>query len=254
MNSLFEKNYNSRELAEMWTDFIDWNKRRKGEKGFLKKILHENKVNSVFESSLGDGCDSIYLIKEGFDVVSNDLDFEFIKKAQENARKEKVKLNVTSFDWRELGKHFDKEFFDAVLCLGNSITYLFKKEHRLKVLREFYGLIKKEGVLVIDERNYQYFLDNRKEILKGNFKYSKNFVYCGETVRAFPFEITEQKVVMQYVDKKRKKKAELVLYPFKRGELLSLLNEAGFNKVQVFSDYKKGFNSEADFYTYVCSK
>ncbi len=253
MDSFFEQNYNSVDLAEMWT-VIDWNKRRAGEKGFLKKTLEKNKVNSVFESSLGDGCDSIYLIKEGFDVTSNDLDFEFIKKAKENARKENIKLNVTSFDWRELGKHFDEKSFDSVLCLGNSLTYLFKKDNQLKVLKEFYDLIKKNGILIIDERNYQYFLDKRKEILEGNFNYSKNFVYCGNTVLAFPVEITEEKVVMQYIDNKRKKKAKLILYPFKKGELQALLKETGFNEIQVFSDYKKGFNPEADFYAYVCTK
>ena len=254
MKALIKENYNSKTLVEMWGDFIDWKKRRKGENGFLKKILEKNNARDVFESCLGDGCDSIYLIKEGFEVTSNDLDVEFIKKAQENARKENVKLNITSFDWRELEKHFEKEKFDAVLCLGNSLTYLFKKPDRLKTLKQFYKILKKGGVLVIDERNYQYFLDNKEQILGGNFIYSGKYVYCGNKVHGKPIEIKKNKVVMEYADTLRKKKGHLTLYPFWKGEMLLLLKTAGFKEIAQYSDYKKGFNQKADFYTYVCKK
>ncbi|MBU2100486.1 class I SAM-dependent methyltransferase [Candidatus Micrarchaeota archaeon] len=254
MSSIVAENYNSKAVVNLWPDFIDWSKRRQGENGFLKKTLEKNKVNSVFDSCLGDGCDSIYLLKEGFDVTSNDFDLEFIKKAQENARKENVKLNISSFDWRELGRHYDKESFDAVLCLGNSLTYLFCKKDQLNTLRQFYKILKKDGILVIDERNYQYFLDEKDEILKGNFRYSGKFVYCGKKVHAYPIKIEKNRVVMEYSDKNKKNKGNLVLYPFRRNEMKKLLAEAGFKKIQQFSDYKKEFNPDADFYIYVCRK
>ncbi len=254
MKSIVEKNYNSRALVEMWGDFINWRKRRQGEKGFLKRILEKNNARKVFESCLGDGCDSIYLLMEGFDVLSNDLDLEFIKKAQENARRENVKLNITSHDWRELDKYFEKENFDAVLCLGNSLTYLFAKRDQLKTLKQFYRLLKKGGILIIDERNYQYFLDNKDQILEGNFRYSGKYVYCGNRVHAHPIKITNNKVVMGYNDTTRKKKGYLILYPFGKNELLELLKRTGFKKIKQYSDFKVRHNKKADFYIYVCKK
>lgn len=248
-----KKKYGS-DLVEMWADFIDWQKRRKGENGFLKNTLEKNNAIAIFDSCLGDGCDSIYLIKEGFEVTSNDLDPGFIKKAQENARKENVKLHVTSFDWRKLDKHFEKEKFDAVLCVGNSLTHLFKLTDRTKTLWQFHRLLKENGILIIDERNYQYILDNKKEILGGKFRYKRKYVYCGSTVHGYPIKIANNKVVMEYNDTIRKKKAQLALYPFKKNELLKLLEKTGFRKITQYSDYKKGFDEKADFYTYVCVK
>jgi SAM-dependent methyltransferase len=255
MDDICPENYNSKILVEMWSDFIDWGKRRLGEKGFLVKQLKRFNCATVFDSCLGDGADSIYLIKGGFDVTSNDIDNLFIENAKANAARSGVALKITEFDWRELDKHFKQGRFDAVLCLGNSLTYLFKREDQLKTLKNFLFLLRDCGILIIDERNYQYFLDKREEILKeGKFRYSKKYVYCGDKVHGAPIEISEDKVRMQYTDERTGKKGYLALYPFKRNELSDLLKGAGFTKIEQFSDYKKGYNPNADFYQYVCIK
>lgn len=248
------ENAPSKELVEIWGGFIDWEGRRKGENGFLKKTLNAHKAHEVFESCLGEGCDSIHLIKEGFDVISNDLDIEFIKKAQENAGREGVKLNVTGYDWRALGRHLEKESFDAVLCLGNSLSCLFKKGDRLRTLKQFNFILRRGGILIIDERNGQYFLDGKDEILKGNFRYSGKYVYCGKKVCGKPVEIDGGRLVMEYREKGTGRGGFWTFHIFRKGELLALLKEAGFAKIEQYSDYKKGFNPKADFYTYVCGK
>lgn len=246
--------YNTKVLAEMWGDFVDWNKRRTGENGFLVKTLCAYKCKRIFESCLGDGCDAIHLTKEGFDVTSNEIDTLFAEKAKENAVKENISLKITGFDWRNLSKHFSRGHFDAVLCLGNSLTYLFSKEDHLRTLRNFRYILRKGGILIIDERNYQYFLDDADKILKGKFRYSGKYMYCGTRVSGHPVEIENNKVVMEYTDKKTGKKAYLVLYPFKRGELMKLIEGAGFSKVTQYSDFKKGFSKNADFFQYTAVK
>ena len=203
---------------------------------------------------MGDGADSIYLLQNGFDVTSNDLDETFIRKARANAKKNNVKLKNTQHDWRDLNEHFDNNIFDAVICLGNSLTYLFKKDDQLKTLKNFLAILKTNGALIVDERNYQYFLDEAENILKGNFRYSGKYMYCGSRVHGQPVEIEENKVVMEYEDIRTGKKAYLVLYPFRKGELLSLLKKTGFKKVTMYSDYKEGYEKDADFYQYVAMK
>ncbi len=244
--------YNTKALVEFWGDFIDWIKRREGEGDFLKNLLAGRK--RIFESCLGDGCDTIHLLKEGFDVTSNEIDSLFADKAKENAEKEGITLKVTDFDWRQLDMHFSEGQFDAVLCLGNSLTYLFSEDDQLKTLRNFRFLLRKGGILVIDERNYQYFLDEAEKILAGDFRYSGKHMYCGTRVHGRPVEIEENKVVMEYEDSTTGKKAYLVLYPFKKGELMSLLKKAGYKKVVMYSDYREGYDKNADFYQYVAMK
>lgn len=252
---IHKENYNSKVLVEMWADFINWEKRRLGEDGFLLNTLKKFHCQKIFDACLGDGADSIHLLKNGFNVTSNDLDNLFIQKAKENANKHNVTLNITKHDWRDLDKHFEDKSFDAVFCLGNSLTYLFEKKDQLKTLKNFLKIIKDNGILIIDERNYQSILDKREEILKkGKFQYSGKYVYCGDKVHGKPIEISNDKVLFEYTDEITGKKGHLVLYPFKRGELLNLLKEAGFTKIEQYSDYKKGFYPDADFYQYVCQK
>ncbi len=246
---------NSKTLAGLWTDFINWERRRAGEAGFLIENLRKYKCKLVFDACLGDGADSVHLIQNGFTVTSNDIDELFIKKALANAKKHAVSLDITRYDWRKLERSFKENTFDAVLCQGNSLTYLFRESDRFKTLGNFYHILKRDGILIIDERNYQYILDGREEILKkGRFRYSNRYVYCGDTVHGKPIEISEGRVLFEYVDERTKRSAYLSLYPFKRGELLGLLTQAGFRKIEQYSDYKKGFDETADFYQYVCLK
>ena len=59
---LVSENYNSKNLVQMWREFIDWDKRRAGEDNFLVNQFHKYNVKKVFDAALGDGCDSIYII------------------------------------------------------------------------------------------------------------------------------------------------------------------------------------------------
>lgn len=253
-NATIHKNYNSQNLVEMWGGLVDWKKRREGENGFLVNQLQKHNVQKIFDAALGDGCDSIYLLQQGFDVTSNEIDKTFLAKALQNAKANSIKLKITSLDWRELDKELEAESFDVVIILGNSLTYLFTKEAQLKALEQFYRLLKKSGILIIDERNYQNILDNRDEILKGNFNYSGKYIYCGEKVHGRPIEIHNDRVKFEYTDERTNKKAYLTMYPWKRGELENLLQKIGFESTKQYSDYLSEKNPDADFYQYVCVK
>ena len=241
-------------FVKIWKDYIDWEKRRKGEDGWLVKELKKHNCQKIFDSSLGDGCDSIYLIKNGFDVASNDIDELIIQKAFENAKKENVQLNITNLDWRELTKEIPEQSFDAVLCLGNSLTSLLRPKDQIAVLKQFYAILKDRGILIIDERNYQYILDNRDKVLKGDYRYSGKYLYCNKCVRSRWIQIEDNKVKYEIYDERTNERAFFTLYPFKRGELRKFLEKAGFQKIEQYSDYQPGDNPKADFYFYVCQR
>lgn len=250
-----QRNRDSETLAEIWGDFIDWGKRVEGlDSEFLITQLRDQTREQILDASLGDGIDSIHLLKRGFRVTSNEIDEAYIRKTKTNARQHGVTLDLTQHNWLEFDEHFLPETFGGIICLGNSITYLFQREEQLKALRNFHKSLKPGGRLIIDERNYQYFLDCREEILAGNFRYSGDYVYHGQKVHAHPIEISDDLVVMEYEHTQTKQKGYLHLYLFKRGELMSLLREAGFSDVVQYSDYEAGYNPEADFHQYVCTK
>lgn len=245
---------NSKIIAGMWNDFVNAKKRMQSEGPFL--LEHLGMRRRVFDACLGTGADSIFLLKNGYGVTSNELDRHFIPRAVENSRKEGVRLDVVSHDWRELTVHLATESFDAVICLGNSLTYLFDRADQLRALRNFFSIMEEAGVLLLDVRNYEYMLREREAILgRREFRYSGRYVYCGtDKVQVLPVEITSGRIRLEFLHLQTRKKGHLLVYPFGLDELRGLLKDAGFSGVSLFSDYRPGFDSSADFYQFVCKR
>ena len=248
---------NPKDLVEIWGEFIDWDGRREGEDCFLVRQLQQHDCHKVFDSTLGDGCDTIYLRKEGFEVWSNEIDPDFERKARENAAKKHIPLEpppLTHADWRNLDREptLKAYSFDATICLGNSLTYLFDRRDQLIALEQFRRLLRPGGILIIDERNYQYWLADKDRILREHeVRYKHRYVYIAEKVEAYPVFIDPAEVVIEYSHRDGRW-GRLHLYPFKRGEMKELLERAGFEQIEQFSDYNAEYTELADFYHYVC--
>ncbi len=239
-------NLNGKVLAEIWPDFIGLEKRMKKEVPFLLK--HIKRTGDIFDACLGSGATTIGLKLAGvYDVISNEIDQRLERVAKKEATRFGVELkDIYNYDWREIPPELDNRF-GSVLCLGNSLGYLFKRKDQLKALSSFRRILKEKGKLTIDERNYGLMFEER-------FKHGKEIVYCGDLVEGRPILIKEDLVVMEYKHKENGKVAHLVMYPFKKGEMIGLLEEVGFNEIEIYSDYRRGYDPEAEFITYVCSK
>ncbi len=69
--------------------------------------------------------------------------------------------------------------YDAIICLGNSFTHLFQERDRRRALAEFYAALRHDGVLILDQRNYDAILDV-------GFSSKHQYYYCGDNVLAEP--------------------------------------------------------------------
>jgi SAM-dependent methyltransferase len=241
----------SRILAGMWNDFVNAKKRMESEGPFLLRHLSSHK--NVFDAALGTGADSIFLLDKGYAVTGNEIDRHFRTIAMKNLRQANLFMPITKYDWLNLDAKTEKGSFDAVLCLGNSLTYLFERYAQFRALSNFAKILKDGGVLILDVRNYEYMLENQRDILtNGGFRYSGNYVYCGiDSVHAKPVAISDSEITMEYEHITTRKKAYLYLYPFRLTELHGLLAVAGFSVIRVFSDYVPGLDRDADFYQFV---
>lgn len=240
-------------LVSFWTEFVGWEKRKKGERGFFARKLKEHNCNYILDTALGDGVNSVRLIQEGFKVESNEIDEEYRKSALKNASKNNVELSIKSYDWRELTKGYNTQF-DSLICLGNSLTYLLTKEDQIKALKEMFALIKNGGILIIDHRNYDYILDKKNEILRGNFIYSRKYYYCSDEILSYPVNIENNYVIMEYYHPIKNIKLRLKLYPFRIEEMKSLLKAVGFKKIETYYDFKKEKPEHFDFVQHIAIK
>jgi len=239
-------------VRSLWLDYVNFEKRRATEVPFLLQQLSDYAHPPVFDAALGSGATSLGLRLAGIeDIISNEVDDSLIKLAEHEAQRVGVTLTIISYDWRELSRQYHR-YFDAVVCLGNSLTLLHKREDQLRTLCSFRHILREGGTLIIDERNYEeHFL---KDPFGRLYRFSGNVVYCGnQAIAAYPIYISDTMVVMEYKRKSDNTKTHLVLYPFKEGELISLLKRAGFGSIASYGDYKRDFDKkEPEFLTHVC--
>jgi SAM-dependent methyltransferase len=258
MTQVFSDNYSPEVLMEMVEGFERW-KSKTGHREFLLSALKEAQeegkipqIACILDAAVGVGYDAIYLAKNRFVVYGNDIDKNALDIARKNARKSRVDLRLSPHNW--LGLRGTEKYRDAVLCVGNSLTYLFDEKDRADSLDNFIGIIEDQGILIIDERNYQYMFDHAREIQRGKFKYPGIYALSKDDAHLTPIAIKEGEVRFKAESKKTGHTLDIKFYPFKRNELFGLLRETGFRKIEQFSDYVPGFNPNADFYQYICTK
>lgn len=270
------------ELARVWEQYVDPRSRAEGPLGrFLRDALGTR--NYVLDAAAGIGSDSVFLQEQQYSVWSNEVDIRLAEAAEEYGDAHRVPLRLTSVLWETLPESLEGHMrFEAVLVLGNSLCLVSDEDQRRKCLSAFHDSLHPGGILIIDERNFEYMMNMGPEIERDPAKYFRpalegDVMYGGRGLRGFPAEITDQSIVWRFFDNtgpaKRTRKAivdaqlnvkDLVLYPFRHGELYSLLIEAGFDRIRVFADLEeisKGNGmpgvdmiGNADFITYVAER
>lgn len=256
------------DLSNNWEDFVDCDLRLRTEGPFLLQILDSlrNQNGRVLDAAAGIGCESVYLQQHEFDVTYNEIEPRLKAIATQRAHQVGEVLNTTSLDWRRLDQHWKRPCFSAVLVLGNSLCLVLDEDERKKCIVQFFKVLKPGGILVIDERNFPYILREKVNIERRPveaFRYTRSVMYCGTVVQGVPEKISEEKVRFVYFRKsdarnldeaQRHQVGTLDMYPFKAKELQQMLEDAGFQQVRVFSDFKEGYHDQADFFTYVARK
>lgn len=233
-------------FVEKWDELINWEKRIQGEGSFFIDKLNEYGAKKVLDIATGTGFHSVRLLRAGFDVTSVDGSPEMLTKAFENARQCDYILNTVHSDWRWLSRDI-KERFDAIICLGNSFTHLFSERDRRKALAEIYAVLKHNGILILDQRNYDGILDN-------GFSSTHLYHYCGDTVTAAPEYIDEGLTRFKY-DFSDGSVYHLNMFPLRRKYLRKLMRNVGFQHIDTFADYQETGNDEdPDYWTHVVEK
>ena len=233
-------------FVEKWDELIDWDARAKSEGRFFIDVLKSRDKEKVLDVATGTGFHAVQLIKAGFDVTSADGSAAMLAKAFENAKSRRIILKTVQADWRWLNRDIHGKF-DAIICLGNSFTHLFKESDRRRALAEFYAALKHDGVLIIDQRNYDVILDE-------GFSSKHQYYYCGDQVVAEPEHVDEGLARFSYTfpDKSEYK---LNMFPLRKNYMRELLGQAGFQSIHTYGDFQETYqDKEPDFFVHVAEK
>ncbi|MGP3953056.1 glycine/sarcosine N-methyltransferase [Streptomyces sp. 7N604] len=234
-------------FVEKWDSLIDWEKRAESEGNFFIDLLRRRGVKSVLDVATGTGFHSVRLLAAGFDAVSADGSADMLAMAFKNGMQHGDHvLRVVQADWRWLNRDVHGEY-DAIVCLGNSFTHLFSERDRRKALAEFYAMLKHDGVLVLDQRNYDAILDQ-------GYTSKHTYYYCGDDVAVEPEYVDEGLCRMRYHFPDNSV-YHLNMFPLRADYTRRLMSEVGFQRIETYGDFQHTYRGEQpDFFIHVAEK
>jgi SAM-dependent methyltransferase len=233
-------------FADKWDELIDWDARAKSEGQFFIDVLRSRGKESILDAATGTGFHSVRLTEAGFDVISVDGSAAMLAKAFENGQKRGLILKSVQADWRELNRVINGKY-DAIICLGNSFTHLHNEQDRRKALAEFYAALRHDGILILDQRNYDEMLDH-------GFTSKHKYYYCGDRVTAEPEYLDEGLARFKYAFPDGCEYT-LNMFPLRKSYVRRLIREAGFELVRTYGDFQEAYReSDAEFFIHVAEK
>lgn len=233
-------------FVQKWDQLIDWDARANSEGGFFIEALRRHGAKKVLDVATGTGFHSVRLLRAGFEVTSVDGSAEMLVKAFENGRRNGQILKIVHADWRWLNRDVHGKF-DAVICLGNSFTHLFSERDRRKALAEFYAALRHDGILILDQRNYD-------AILSEDYHNRHTYYYCGENVRAEPEHVDSGLARFRY-EFPDGSVFHLNMFPLRKDYVRGLMQDVGFQTIETYGDFQETHRSDVpDFFIHVASK
>lgn len=115
-------------------------------------LLAGKNVHSLLDVSIGTGNTTLPLLEMGMELYGSDLNPAMLERCGEKAQARGYGIDLRQCDFRELTKHFDRQF-DCVASTGNSLAYV-PNDEILSVLEQMDALIAPGGWLYFDLRNW----------------------------------------------------------------------------------------------------
>ncbi|MGH3623801.1 MAG: SAM-dependent methyltransferase, partial [Sciscionella sp.] len=111
----------------------------------------------------------------------------------------------------------------------------------------FYAMLKHDGILIIDQRNYDTILDN-------GFSSKHSYNYCGEDVVAEPEYMDEGLARFRYRFPDNSE-YYLNMFPLRKDYMRRLLTEVGFQQINTYGDFQETYSTDdPDFFVHIAEK
>lgn len=231
--------YSCKDVIAFYSQVGFWNV----EKTIVDRFIQSNAGLKILDAGCGAGRACIELNKTGHVIYGIDISYDILKTAQIN----KSNLKGVHFVNSDLLQIPIKESsFDCIVSFNSVLGLLTDKINRERVVKEFYRILRKNGLLIFNVHNLLYpgFLGKRWIILMiyvlRNL-FSKNRIEFGT----------------RWVDETGQK---LLCHHFTLSEIKKLLNSQ-FKVIEVFPSKGSWYNDEpsswklfSEDYYIVCSK
>lgn len=224
------------DFASHWDELVGWGNDSFKNIDFIKEILNRYNCKKILDVALGTGFHSVNLSTSGFDITAVDISEAMIMTAERNALNYKTKFKIICSDWVDLENKLEDKY-DCIICLGNSLACENDLDKRRKSIANWIKLLKKNGIILVDRRNYELLLLG-KDITK------ERTMYFGKEVKIIAEKVQKNDTVFSY-EFKDGKKFKLRMHPITHNQMQNLFNQRELELVKVYKNYHSTFN-EAD--------
>ncbi|AJE04365.1 class I SAM-dependent methyltransferase [Geobacter pickeringii] len=143
------------DFSEAYDLMFPREERIRSEEPFWRELVARHGVKSVLDCACGTGGHPILFARLGCAAYGSDLSPNMVEAAMANAVAAGTTVNLRVSSFTELTAAFkEDERFDAVICVGNSLTLAPTDDDVAKALREMYAVLNPGGICVLNIFNW----------------------------------------------------------------------------------------------------
>lgn len=142
-------------FSDDYDKFVNWENRLRFELPFIEiqlRLLGDHA--RVLDAACGTGKHVIALAQKGFEAAGADISGGMVERARINSKEANLAIRFEQAGFGELSKVFEKNSFDAVLCLGNSLPHVLGKLELARALTDFAACLRPGGMVMFQNRNF----------------------------------------------------------------------------------------------------
>lgn len=197
----------------------------------------------ILDCACGIGIHAFALARFGFSVRGTDSSPVMVAQARERTHDKELDLSFIVSSWKELPQTFNQKF-DVVFCVGNSIGHCRGRKEMLSSLRGIRGVLKRNGLLVLDTRNWEKLRAERPRFTTLGTRIRNGIRCIPLYVWNFPSQLEEEhliEVVLIFEEEERvhQRHYSITYHPFQYAELCNRLREAGLTDIQSDFEWEK---------------
>lgn len=201
------------------------------ERPHFQAFLDEFHFRTALDAGSGTGFHSLLLAQLGVQVTAVDISPKMINALLGHARRYGLRISSIEGSFAEVPQIVSNGF-DAVFCMGNSLAHATSRDELGSWLRAFAEVLLPDGVLILQNLNYDRILAERNRIQSTKDVGNKSFT------RFYDYE--EDRVIFNIRTAERSEKGivervrTVSLLPLRRSDLVSALESARFSDIRTF--------------------
>lgn len=229
-----ERNNNASEfyddISGNYDEMFNFAKDLDSAENFIAKLKKQFDFKKALDIGCGTGSYTLAMARSGAEATGMDLSSSMIDKAKKNSLAYGLNIKFVNSGMEKMLSSVDGKF-DLIMCMGNTLPHLLRKEDLRSMLTACGQLLNPGGHLVLNLLNYDRILAVKERII--GITRSENY----EFIRFYDFEAPYVFFNLLEIDWREATPAHKIvstkLYPYTQLEVESALQQAMFKDLKV---------------------